>query len=271
MSNEYAMLIFILADVVIALLLIAVCYRQTFKPLMDFICGLTAAVVIMPVFLTVLLISFIHVLRTNEYTSVFTARPFAGKNGKRVNSYTFTVESSLTGELTKFGKFLRRTRLEKLPVIYDLLFLKRSIVGVKPLSLNDEKFVSGEDYRRFKARPGFFNPLYAFSRTAGQKVTYEDMFFWDAHYAKKCSLLGDLRIIFTALLRKARGEKNDEVFGETGEKSYCEVLLERGEIEPSDYAEAVEETKREEEYSDEEEESEEEEEYSDEAEDEEDW
>ncbi len=236
LGSWYGVLAIVTLDLLLLFVIALVSYRWFFKYFADFLCGLVATIVTLPVWLPVAIISKVHILRTNEYQTVFTRRYIAGMGGRKVPLLSFTVTDGLNGELTKLGAFLRKTGIEKLPVVFDILFLKLSIIGIKPLSTVDEKFIAEEDYDRFSARPGFINPLLTAEIKDGE-TTYEDMFESDKRYAEKCSLFTDLSILFTLILQKIRGEKRD-IFGEIKEKTYPEVLLERGVITQEDYAAA---------------------------------
>jgi lipopolysaccharide/colanic/teichoic acid biosynthesis glycosyltransferase len=237
LSSPIGILIFVLVDVLIAVAIIAVLYKYFFKYLFDFLIALIGSVITSPLALVVIILSKRHIIKTNEYTRVFTKTVAAGKNGKKVVLHSFTVCSELNGELTKLGAFLRKTGIEMLPRIYDVLICRLALVGVKPLSLVDEKFVSEEDYARFSVRPGLMNPLYIYPSNSDKK-TYEEMFDSDKAYAAKVGLFTDLRVVFSVLIGKIRGDKRD-VYGETKEKEYSKALLEQGEISLRDYEEAL--------------------------------
>lgn len=236
LSSWYGILIFVLIDIAVALLIIVVLYRWFFKYFFDFIIGLLATAVTSPVWLVTAIVSKVNIVRTNEYQKVFTTRLVAGKGGKTIRLHSFTVVDGVNGELTNIGKVLRDTHIEKLPAVFDLLSMRMSIVGVKPLSITDEKFIYDVDYDRFAARPGYVNPLV----TAGDNTpepTYEDMFHSDKTYAAKCGFFRDIGILLTALVHKIRGDKR-RVLGEATDKDYVDVLLERGEISQETYDEA---------------------------------
>lgn len=236
LSSWYGILIFVLIDIAVALLIVVVLYRWFFKYFFDFIIGLLAAAVTSPVWLITAIVSKVNIIKTNEYQKVFTTRLVAGKGGKTIRLHSFTVVDGVNGELTKIGKVLRDTRIEKIPAVFDLLSMRMSIVGVKPLSITDEKFIYDVDYDRFAARPGYVNPLV----TAGDNTpepTYEDMFHSDKTYAAKCGFFRDIGILLTALVHKIRGDKR-RVLGEATDKDYVDVLLERGEISQETYDEA---------------------------------
>jgi lipopolysaccharide/colanic/teichoic acid biosynthesis glycosyltransferase len=245
LSSWIGVLIFVLVDVVIAVAIVAVLYKYIFKYLFDFVIALVGSIVTLPLSLVIIIWSKAHIIKTNEYAAVFTKTEAAGKDGKKIVLHSFTVNSGLTGELTKLGGFLRRTGIENLPRLYDVLLFKLALVGVKPLSVADEQFVAEEDYVRFSVRPGLLNPLYIYPTEEGKKRTYEDMFDSDKTYKKRVGLFTDLRIIFAFLLGKIRGDKRD-IYGEVKETEYSRLLLERGEISVADYEEAIKELTEEE-------------------------
>lgn len=238
LSQWYGVLLFVLIDIVIACIIVAVTYRWIFKYVFDFLAGLIATVVTSPVWLVVIALSRRHIMKTNEYKSVFARREVAGRNGKKIVLHSFTVKDDLNGEYTRLGEVLHKTGIEKLPAVFDLLLLRVSLVGVRPLSVVDEKFVGGEDYARFSARPGYVNPLLLY--TDGKKdVSYEEMFQSDKRYAaEKYGFFVDIAVLVTLLVRKIRGEKT-VLKGEIREKSYAQTLLDGGEISAEDYAAAL--------------------------------
>lgn len=236
LATWYGKTIFVIADVLIALLIVAVLYRPFFKGFFDFTVGLLLSVVTSPVWIVIAIVSKVQAVKTGEYKHVFKKTYYAGKRGKRFALYSFTVERDEDGQLTPLGAFLRRTGLEKLPYVFALVTLRYSLVGVKPIGMVDEKFVAEEDYERFLARPGMCNPL----ALQGKKkdLTYEEMFVSDIRYAKKYGFFRDVAILFLTLVHTVRGDGNDS-FGEAGREEYARVLLDRGEIDRGDYDEAV--------------------------------
>lgn len=222
--------------VVLSLCIVAVLYRWVFKYLFDFAVGAFLSVLTLPVVLVLSIVSAVHIIKKEEYEDIFAETVVAGRKGKKTVLHSFTVCNAETGELTSFGAFLRKTKLEHLPAFWDLALLRRSIVGVKALSLTDEKFVGAEDYDRFNARIGLLNPL-VLGEKKGETLTYEEMFAVDVDYAKKISFWTDLKVVFLSFLNFVRGDKRN-LFGETAEKTYVQALLDRGEITAEDAAEA---------------------------------
>lgn len=222
--------------VVLSVCIVAVLYRWVFKYLFDFAVGAVLSVVTLPLVLVLSIISAVHIIKKEEYDDIFTETIVAGRKGKRTVLHSFTVLSDRTGELTSYGVFLRKTGLEHLPALWDLALLRRSIVGVKALSPTDEKFVDAEHYDRFNARIGLLNSL-VLRDGKEESLTYEEMFAWDMRYAQKVSLWTDLKVVFVFFLDFVRGDKRN-IFGESLDQSYAQVLVARGEITAEDVAEA---------------------------------
>lgn len=222
--------------VVLSVCIVAVLYRWVFKYLFDFVVGAVLSVVTLPIVLVLSIISAVHIIKKEEYDDIFTETIVAGRKGKRTVLHSFTVLSEQTGELTSYGAFLRKTGLEQLPALWDLVLLRRSIVGVKALSPTDEKFVDAEHYDRFNARVGLLNSL-VLRDGKEESLTYEEMFAWDMRYAQKVSLWTDLKVVFVSFLNFVRGDKRN-IFGESQGQSYAQVLVARGEITAEDVAEA---------------------------------
>ncbi len=234
LASWYGILIFVVLDILFAVTLVAIGYKHFFKGFFDFTFGLVATLVTLPVWLCIVIISKVHIIRTNEYSEVFKKTYVVGKGGKVIALRSFTVEDGLEGNLTALGLILRKTGLEYLPRVFDLLFLRMSIVGIKPLEEVDEKFIGEGDYERFNARTGFLNPV-----PHDTDGSYEGLFKAESNYAQKVNLFKDVAVIFTAFLQKMRGEKTG--VEKLQNASYARYLLEKGEITQADYDEAINE------------------------------
>ena len=116
-------------------------------------------------------------------------------------------ESNLRDELriTKLGKILRRSSLDELPQLFNILKGEMVFVGPRPLPLET---VYDNKYKRFffkrsSVKPGLTGLSQAYSR--GLPRNYSEKLVYDLMYIKKKSVLFDLIIIlmtFVALRRR---------------------------------------------------------------------
>lgn len=238
LSSWYGMLIFVLFDIAVIVFVLTALYKWVFKYLFDLLFGWSLTIMTLPITIIVAIAIKVNAIRSGEYGKIFANDYVAGKNGKIVKLHSYATYDPETGEYTTVGRVLHRFGIEHLPRVIDLAILRMSIIGVMPLCITDEKFISESDYDRFNARPGFINPLSTYVKEDDGEITYEDMFCSDILYAKNITIFNDLKIVFAELIQEIRGMEEDDLYGITNKKSYCEVLLERGEIDPADYAEA---------------------------------
>jgi lipopolysaccharide/colanic/teichoic acid biosynthesis glycosyltransferase len=98
--------------------------------------------------------------------------------------------------VTRLGRFLRRSSLDELPQLINVLRGEMSLVGPRPLSLRDSDRLRGVDpagySRRLAVLPGLTGPWQVGGRS---DLDYEQMVELDLAYVASRSLGLDLRII----------------------------------------------------------------------------
>lgn len=105
--------------------------------------------------------------------------------------------------ITKIGRFLRKTSLDELPQLFNVLFGDLSLVGPRPLPLRDfEKFEELWFNRRFSVKPG----ITCLWQISGRSETnFDDWIRQDLEYIDGWSLRLDLRILFKTIPVVLRG------------------------------------------------------------------
>lgn len=99
--------------------------------------------------------------------------------------------------ITKIGKFIRKTSLDELPQIINILKGDMSIIGPRPV-VNDEIEKYGNQKAKFlSVKPGLTGYWAANGRSA---TTYEDRIKLELYYIDHCSLLLDIKIFFKTIL-----------------------------------------------------------------------
>ncbi|MEO9533844.1 MAG: sugar transferase [Crocinitomicaceae bacterium] len=102
------------------------------------------------------------------------------------------------GEITFIGKVLRKTGIDELPQLLNIIFMEMSFVGPRPLTQNDiERLEWTSDYynQRWNVKPGIVG-LAQLAPICHKKMSW----FLDRYYIKHNNLLLDGRIFCSSLL-----------------------------------------------------------------------
>lgn len=95
--------------------------------------------------------------------------------------------------LAPFGRFLRRTSLDELPTLWNVIRGDMSVVGPRPLLVQYLDRYTPEQSRRHEVAPGITGWAQIHGRNA---ITWEEKFELDLWYVKNLSLRTDLAILF---------------------------------------------------------------------------
>ena len=105
--------------------------------------------------------------------------------------------------ITPVGRFLRRTSIDELPQLWNVLRGDMSLVGPRPLPVRDVKrFTEGALMRRFSVRPGVTGLWQVSARSS---LDFEDWVRLDMQYIDEWSLTLDVRILALTLPAVVRG------------------------------------------------------------------
>ena len=127
------------------------------------------------------------------------------------NADNSTYNSPDDPRITKIGKFLRKTSLDELPQIFNILKGDMSFIGPRPITINRPLEDYDEKRRvRLLVRPGITGYSQAYFRNS---ISQEEKLQYDADYARNVTFIGDMKIVLktidTVLHRKNIYIKSD--------------------------------------------------------------
>lgn len=131
-----------------------------------------------------------------------------GKDERRFTLLKLRTMKPATGSapdaerLTPIGRFLRRTSLDELPSLWNVVRGEMSLVGPRPLLEEYLPMYTDEQRRRHSVRPGLTGWAQVRGRNA---LTWPQKFTHDVWYVDNCSLALDLKIIVMTLSQVIRG------------------------------------------------------------------
>jgi lipopolysaccharide/colanic/teichoic acid biosynthesis glycosyltransferase len=100
--------------------------------------------------------------------------------------------------LTKLGLFLRKTSLDELPQLFNVLKGEMSLVGPRPLLMEYLPLYSSEQAKRHLVRPGITGWAQVHGRNT---LSWKDKFSLDVWYADNVSFILDMKILGMTVIR----------------------------------------------------------------------
>lgn len=98
--------------------------------------------------------------------------------------------------VTPIGRVIRRTSIDELPQLFNVLRGEMSLVGPRPVPQYEVDEYLPWHYERFEALPGMTGMWQVYGRG---RVTFEDMMRLDIEYVRSQSILLDLKLLFLTL------------------------------------------------------------------------
>ena len=178
------------------------------KRVFDILVSIVVLVLLSPILLIISIL-----LLAIEGTPLFFCQDRPGLGGRIFKICKFRTmkdKQSPSGEnlpdeerITAFGRFLRRTSLDELPELFNVIKGEMSLVGPRPLLVKYLERYSPEQARRHEVLPGITGWAQIHGRNA---INWDEKFQLDLWYVAHWSLWLDIRILFNTLWKVISGE-----------------------------------------------------------------
>ncbi len=186
---------------------------RIFKRMFDFIASLFALIVLSPILVVIALIIFID----DPHGSPFFSQVRVGKNGKTFKMYKFrsmvcNAEQLLyelqeknekdgpvfkikdDPRITRIGHFIRKTSIDELPQLLNIIKGDMSIVGPRPALPAEVDEYNAHQRIRLNMKPGL--TCYWQASDNRDDITFDEWIDLDIKYIHECSVWEDIKLIF---------------------------------------------------------------------------
>ena len=196
-------------------------YKKVIKRIIDFILSLCGLIILSPVFIILCIW-----IKLDSKGPILFKQKRIGINKSNFNIYKFRTMYIDTPKdmpthmladpdqyITKAGHFLRKTSLDELPQIINILKGEMSIIGPRPALWNQDDLIAERDkYQANNVKPG----LTGWAQINGRdELEIPEKARLDGEYVKRISFLFDLKCFFGTITSVLRS--NGVVEGGTGE------------------------------------------------------
>lgn len=183
-----------------------------FKRLLDILLSFIALIILLPFFLI-----FAIIIKIESKGPVFFKQKRIGKNKRQFTILKFRTMRSDTPKdmpthmlknaesyITKFGNFMRKTSIDELPQIINILKGDMSIIGPRPALWNQDDLIAQRDeFNANSIRPG----LTGWAQVNGRdELPIQQKAALDGEYIEKISFLFDIKIFFKTIINVFKHE-----------------------------------------------------------------
>jgi len=182
-------------------------YDRVIKRLLDIIFSFLMIILMSPIILFISILLFLVYGRKN----IFYIQDRPGKNLKIFSLYKFKSMIDNNNQLsddmrtTYLGKILRRTSMDELPQLYNIIKGDMSLIGPRPLLVEYIPKYTETELKRHDVRPG----LTGWAQVNGRnKLLFQERFKADLWYINNISFKTDIKIFFLTIFKVLKSENN---------------------------------------------------------------
>lgn len=174
-------------------------YRKVIKKLLDLILALILVILLLP-----LMIIIAIMIKIDSKGPVIFKQIRSGKNNKNFTLYKFRsmiynnnlYDTSVEDQVTKIGRILRKTSLDELPQLFNILKGEMSFIGPRPWILDYAKYFTKHQMRRLEVLPGITGLAQCSGRNNLGIIERIDI---DVEYVENMSLFLDIYIVLKTI------------------------------------------------------------------------
>lgn len=171
------------------------------KRLIDLVVAATLIIILSPIIITFSLLILIF-----DGRPVFFTQDRPGLNEKIFKIYKFrTMRNQLAGQelkdhqrMTLLGSFIRKTSIDELPQLINVIKGELSLVGPRPLLVEYLPLYNERQKKRHNVKPGITGWAQINGRNA---ISWEQKFEYDIWYVENWNLALDFKIIFLTFVK----------------------------------------------------------------------
>ncbi|MBF02160.1 MAG: lipid carrier--UDP-N-acetylgalactosaminyltransferase [Flavobacterium sp.] len=176
-------------------------YKSFFKRIFDFSFSLLGFLLLLPVFFLVTLglcfvnhgKPFFFQMRPGKNERIFKIIKFKTMNDRKDANGNLLADEE---RLTKIGAFVRKTSLDEIPQLLNVIKGDMSLIGPRPLLVQYLPLYNDFQRQRHLIRPGITGWAQINGRNA---ISWNQKFEYDVWYVKNYSFLLDLKIVFLTI------------------------------------------------------------------------
>ena len=177
-------------------------YEKYFKRPLDIFCGLAAVIVFGWLYIILIILGAIFMggnpfftqERPGKDEKIFKLVKFRSMDNRKDQNGNLLPDEV---RLNKYGCLLRKTSLDELPEVFNIIKGDMSVIGPRPLLVQYLPRYNEEQHRRHEVRPGLSGYAQVHGRNA---VSWRERFIMDVEYVDHITFLGDLRIIWDSIV-----------------------------------------------------------------------
>ncbi len=177
-------------------------YKKYYKRVIDFIISLILIILLSPLLILAIIVlsisnqgkPFFFQQRPGKNCKIFTIMKLKTMNDKKDDKGNLFPDER---RLTKVGVFIRKTSLDEIPQLINVLKGDMSLIGPRPLLVSYLPFYVDEERLRHSVRPGITGLAQINGRNT---VSWDKRLAFDVEYVKNISFKNDIFIVLNSIM-----------------------------------------------------------------------